>query len=402
MISLSSAVALESIPKLLLLSQREQRLPIEQFADQTLMEHLSTSLRLWCPDHRLGHAKWQTGPGSRNLHRGSPYSAAICRSQLRFVRRTLGALIRSRLDPEPRGIKRGKKKQDQRRADCRAAEQDTGHRAQKGVCERDERQHGGKCGQDHWPRALHRGFDDSVVVVEACCTVSLICSVRCCPSASTATNCRSTSDPASALLLECKFGGSVPRTGATTLRACSIERPIRSTSSLGYRCKSRHMAPSLGARNTKLRTRSPQIRVRTGDRSIKRELHRSSQMPPGLIVSSVHGDASIAVPPSATQQAYRASGSVPRLQREIGPLSHSGDFVRVQIQPFRAPIFVVRCVSRNARVNARRRDFLRAQRQPARLPLVLRRGIDRKSARYSSIAPAASLVRQQTAVINSI
>jgi hypothetical protein len=35
-ISLSSAVALESIPKLLLLSQYEQQQSIEQFADRTL------------------------------------------------------------------------------------------------------------------------------------------------------------------------------------------------------------------------------------------------------------------------------------------------------------------------------------------------------------------------------
>ena len=83
-------------------------------------------------------------------------------------------VIGSRLDPEPRGIERRKEEQDQHRADRRAADQRIGHRSpEDGVREGDEGQHGGKCGQDHGPRALHRGLDDGVIVVEAGSTVLL-------------------------------------------------------------------------------------------------------------------------------------------------------------------------------------------------------------------------------------
>jgi hypothetical protein len=38
-------------------------------------------------------------------------------------------LIRSRLDPEPHGVERGKEEQDRHRADRRAADQRMGHRS---------------------------------------------------------------------------------------------------------------------------------------------------------------------------------------------------------------------------------------------------------------------------------
>ena len=69
-------------------------------------------------------------------------------------------LICRRLDPEPCGIEGRKEQQDQHRADRRAADQRKSHRSpEDGVREGDEGQHGGKCGQDHGPRALHRGFE---------------------------------------------------------------------------------------------------------------------------------------------------------------------------------------------------------------------------------------------------
>ena len=77
-------------------------------------------------------------------------------------------IVRSRLDPEPRGIERRKEEQDQHRANRRTADQCIGHRSPEDrICEWDEGQDGGKCGQDHGPRALHRGFDDGVIIVEA-------------------------------------------------------------------------------------------------------------------------------------------------------------------------------------------------------------------------------------------
>src|SRR3546814_7078726 len=56
----------------------------------------------------------------------------------------------------------------------RTADQRVGHRSPEyGVCEGNEGQHGGKCGQDNGPRALHRGFDDGVIVIEAGSTVQI-------------------------------------------------------------------------------------------------------------------------------------------------------------------------------------------------------------------------------------
>ena len=62
-------------------------------------------------------------------------------------------LIYSGLDPEPRGIERGKEQQDQHRAYGRAADQRIGHRSpEDGVRQGDEGQHGGNRGEDHGPR----------------------------------------------------------------------------------------------------------------------------------------------------------------------------------------------------------------------------------------------------------
>ncbi|CCV13926.1 hypothetical protein MESS4_610033 [Mesorhizobium sp. STM 4661] len=80
---------------------------------------------------------------------------SYCYSQFRFLRRNLMDLIRSRLDPEPRGMERGKEEQDQHRADRRAADQRIGRRSpEDGVREGDEGQHGGKRGLDHFSPCL--------------------------------------------------------------------------------------------------------------------------------------------------------------------------------------------------------------------------------------------------------
>lgn len=90
-------------------------------------------------------------------------------SQIRsLVRRAFSTdFVRRGSDPEPGGIKRRKKQQDQHRARRRAANQRIGHRSpEDGVCEGYEGKHGGKRGQDHRSRALYRGLDDGVIVVE--------------------------------------------------------------------------------------------------------------------------------------------------------------------------------------------------------------------------------------------
>lgn len=76
--------------------------------------------------------------------------------------------IGRRFDSKPRGIERRQEQQDQHGTNRRAADQRIGHRSpEHGMRKRNEGQHGSECGQDHRPGTLHRGFDDSVIVMKA-------------------------------------------------------------------------------------------------------------------------------------------------------------------------------------------------------------------------------------------
>ena len=103
--------------------------------------------------------------------------------------------------------------------------------------------------------------------------------------------------------------------------------------------------------------------------SIKADLHRPSQTPrPTQRTRRLigHGDASAKLPlPRHVAASYRASGSVPRLQREIG-LCRAQRPGPGPDPAFGAPIFVVRCIPQKLGVNTRWREFLGVQRCPVR------------------------------------